>query len=864
MDLLERDQIVDDLTAILRSAGSGQGRLVFLGGEAGIGKSSVVHRLAAECRPFARVITGACDPVSTPPPLAPIQELALVSDGPLAEALANRADAIDVPRALLQELTGSRPVLAVIEDAHWADTATLDLLRYVGRRISQARGLLICTYRDEVINQTHPLRTVLGDLATAAHVSRMRVEPLSLDAVRALAEDSPVDPRHLHRVTGGNSFYVTEVIASGGAGVPATVQDAVLARAARLSDEARSALVVAACVGFEVEPWLLQRVAGCGDAIVAELVASGMLVRDGVALRFRHELTRQAILGTPAPEGIRDIHQDILAELAARPEVDRYLARLAHHAEMAEDTEAVIEYAWRAAEQAKSSGSHREEAAQYARTLRFAGNLDPDRRAILLEAHAAAHMVIDKWESAIASRTEALEYWRLTDDQVKIGENLYLLGPAYCAAGQHQDFRGSALEALAVLESSGDTLRLARACVNLAGVHMLSREIDEAVAIGERAIALATEAGDPATLAHALNYTGTARLVNRRPNGREMLEQSLQMAIAHNLPERIAHAYTNLGSGLGELRDYTAAAEYLDLGIAYASEFDLDNLRWYMEAWRATVLFYRGNWADATEEAIRILDERSISAISRIAALHVLGRVRARRGDPDVMPALDEALRLALGSEELQRLGPVRAARAEAAWFRGDLAQAADEARSVLDHAIVIGDRWLIGELVYWLWRSGQAVPVPDLAAEPFALEIAGDWAGAARAWEAIGSPYEQYRAMAASDDPEVLRQAWIGLDRLGARPTANQIADRLRQAGTAPVPRGPRRTTRTNPAELTARELDVLLAACSGLSNAGIADRLFLSRKTVEHHLTSVFTKLRVSNRQQAQERARDLNLVS
>src|SRR5690606_39144908 len=128
--------------------------------------------------------------------------------------------------------------------------------------------------------------------------------------------------------------------------------------------------------------------------------------------------------------------------------------------EQAEDAGAVLEFAWRAAEQARSSFSHREAAAQYARVLRFAGNLDPDRRIELLEAHAAAHMLIDKWEIAIASRTEALEHHRRTAAKSKIGENLYLLGPSYCAAGQHQAFRGSALEALAVLESSGDTLRL--------------------------------------------------------------------------------------------------------------------------------------------------------------------------------------------------------------------------------------------------------------------------------------------------------------------------------------------------------------------------------------------------------------------
>jgi DNA-binding CsgD family transcriptional regulator len=239
--------------------------------------------------------------------------------------------------------------------------------------------------------------------------------------------------------------------------------------------------------------------------------------------------------------------------------------------------------------------------------------------------------------------------------------------------------------------------------------------------------------------------------------------------------------------------------------------------------------------------------------VSRIPALGTLGRIRARRGDPEVWPVLDEALELASRTNELQRIGPTRAARAEAAWLAGDRERTIIEANAEFERAARLNEQWLVGEFAYWLWKVGELSTPPENAIAPYALQISGDWAAAAERWDAIGCPYEAARARAESGDEAALRLAWSGFDQLGARPEMVGLSRRLRDLGARNLPRGPRPTTRSNSALLTTRELEVLGKMQHGLSNAEIAEQLYLSRKTVEHHISSILAKLGVSSRQKA-----------
>jgi predicted ATPase len=210
-------------------------------------------RYRGACRD--RLVLGACDGLFIPRPLGPLFDITSTLGGELLELC--RADA---PRdalfsALLRQVSapGALHVL-VMEDVHWADETTIDLLRFLGRRIRDAAVLVLATYRDEGVTVTDPLRIALGDLATQRSVRRINLPLLSADAVALLADGSGLDPAALYRLTGGNPLHASEVVQAGMRGarceVPATARDAVLARAMRLGSDSRAVLDAAALIGL--------------------------------------------------------------------------------------------------------------------------------------------------------------------------------------------------------------------------------------------------------------------------------------------------------------------------------------------------------------------------------------------------------------------------------------------------------------------------------------------------------------------------------------------------------------------------------------------------------------------------------------
>ncbi|MCP9488207.1 MAG: AAA family ATPase [Gaiellaceae bacterium MAG52_C11] len=198
----------------------------------------------------------------TPRPLGPLADIAAETGGDLEELVETGARPHQVLRALLEELRGSRPALLVFEDVHWADEATLDVLRLLARRVATVPTLVLATWRDDELDRAHPLRILVGELASAPAVSRVSLPPLTIEAVRTLSAPHPVDADELHRVTGGNPFFVTEVLTAEGAALPESVRDAVLARVSRLTTAARRLVDAVALVPPRVEPWLLEEIGG--------------------------------------------------------------------------------------------------------------------------------------------------------------------------------------------------------------------------------------------------------------------------------------------------------------------------------------------------------------------------------------------------------------------------------------------------------------------------------------------------------------------------------------------------------------------------------------------------------------------------
>jgi DNA-binding CsgD family transcriptional regulator len=867
MHLLERESHLDQLEAHLRLAGAGCGRMVFLGGEAGVGKTSLVEALGQHAGDAARFLWKSCDALSTPGPFGSLHDVAPALGLRIDRETAGRDGRDRVFRAALTALANRpEPTVIIGEDAHWADGATLDFLRFLARRIGDIRVLIIVTYRDDELGATHPLRRLLGDLATAPTVHRLHVPPLSAAAVQVLAEGSGRDPAALHRLTGGNPFFLTEVLASEGETVPDSVEDAVLARASRLSPEARAFLDVSATIASAIYPELLQTVAGPILDQADECVALGLLRATDDGLAFRHELTRKAILAAIAPPRRQLLHARVLAALRNAPPAERDLALLAHHAEEAGDREATLEFAIAAAAQAAALHAHREEAAQYARALRVAGHVPAAERARLLEKRSAACYLSDQVEEAIAARREALAIWRELGDRRQEGQNLRWLSRLCWVEGYGAEAEAAATAALDALESLPPGPELAMAYSNLAQLRMTADDLDGTLLWGERAIALAEQLGETETLIHALANVGAARTHPEDPRGEDELTRSLNLSLEHGYVEHAVRALTNLAwAALWSMR-LDETTRRLTTAIAYATEHDLDSYRHYLLATRATVAYRQGDW-DAAEAGTRwLLQQPALSTNPRIIALTTLGQVATQRDHPEAAALLDEARALAERAAQLIRRQPVCAARAEAALLRGDRDQARAEAEAVRDLVFARGNRWQRGEIAWLLWQAGERdIPTDDLAA-PYTHLIAGDFIAAADAWRELGCPYAEASALAQSDDPAPVRRALATFESLAAKPAMNHAVQRLRELGVRDVPplrRGPRASTRANPAGLTRRETEVLGLLASGLRNTEIAERLYLTPKTVGHHVSAIYAKLGVATRTEAARIAFQLGIT-
>ncbi|ELP67558.1 ATP-binding protein [Streptomyces turgidiscabies] len=821
MALLEREHWLD---ALRRCPA---GRVVLVSGEAGIGKTALVR---AFCAGLTRpVLWGSCDALRTPQPLGPLHDIARQVTGELAAAMASESPRHAMFSAFLDQLT-VREAVAVVEDAHWADEATLDLLMFAVRRISSTRGLLVITYRDDEVGSDHPLRAVLGALATDRGVLRVRLSPLSAAAVATLVGPNGPDAAELHARAGGNPFFVTEVLADPDHRVPETVRDAVLARAAGLGPAERDALnSVAVFPGYAPAP-LVQAprsaVDGCVDA--------GMLVRDGTRILFRHELARLAVEESIASARRTELHEHALAALT-RSGSDP--ARLVYHAEEAGDAAAVLVHAGAAARRATAVGAHRQAADHYAQALRFADGISPRHHAELLERHGEACAHAGRSAAAVVSSRQAIERWRAEGDQEREAALM-----AYCSyylwnQGRNVEAHAMVRQALALAEGLPEGPGLVAAYTWSAYLLMLARDVPGAVRTGNRAAVLAERFGEQTLLARALNAVGSALWSTEPDLAEQTMLRSLGAARTACDDGAVGSAMVNLGSAAGEVRRYDLAEHWLNEAMTWCSDRDLDDVRSYATAWLARCLWERGQWS-AAEALVEEVGATECTP-SRIVALTVLGRLRTRRGEPGAAEILDEAWSLAERTGDLQRLWPVAAGRAELARLSGQ--QADSHLPEAYELAVRLGIGWAIGELGQWLEpEPGEVHPA---AAAPYRMNPVE----AARAWDELGCPYES--AMALAQSPDHLREALRGFEALGARPAADQVARRMRDLGL----RTPRRSTLAHPDGLTAREADVLGLLRDGLRNSEIADRLRIAEKTAGHHVSSILAKLGVRTRQEA-----------
>ena len=857
--LLERQVELQVLSTAVERAGTGRGSAVLVPGEAGIGKTSLVHAFLSATAGRARVLAGACEDLLTPRALGPLRDAARsAADGPLAAALSPRADPDLVFAAVSEELASPpSPAILVIEDAHWADGATLDVLRYLGPRVQNLPAVLLMTYRDDALARDHPLRGLLGVLGSTA-ATRLRLTRLTSDAVREMAASTDIDPGELFRLTGGNPFFVTEVLANPCEIVPPTVVDAVLARVRSLSPPAQAALDRLAVIPSGAEVDLLRVLVG-DLAPVAEPERTGVVELRGDIVAFRHELARRAVAES-LPASVRlELNADVLRALLTRPDRDPF--RVLHHAVEAGDDDAVITHGIAAGREATRVGAHPQAAACYAQVLARGHQLSTAERAALGEAYAWALSNSNQLHFAAAAAATAAELWQQDGNDRRLVRALVTLSRQQWLTERPVAARRSVERALELARPLGDSYQNALATLGLGGLLVIIDREEDGLPYLNEALDIADRAGEASVAALCRNYRGSALLQLGDLSGCDDLLRSMAQATDLGNHEYVMRAYYNLIEGLWRLGEYREALGYIEQGENFGRDTDFRVYGYMFAARRCRLALMRGQWVEAEAGLRDLLDGQDDPGMIGRETVPILARVLVRQGSADAPEWLALAARHAAGADVLEWLVPTGLAHIEHAWLTGDHAQAGPYPELLLERTDRPGTFMWRGELLVYLRRLGYpAGPFPGCP-EPYASALRGDWRSAAEAWLSEGDPYEHAVELAESGQIEPTVKALTVLEGLGAKPAVAIVRSRLRGLGVARLPRRPQPGTLTNPAGLTDRQLEILRLVATGLSNAEIAQRLVVSPRTVDHHVSAILGKLGVRTRREAAARAAELD---
>lgn len=864
MGLIEREGFLNLLQTKFSIVAEGEGHCVFVSGEAGIGKTSLVKEFCKGLKKEHKVFQGTCDALFTPRLLAPLYDIALQLRSDLFQNNNDAADRAGLFSRFFHELSIQKEASVIVfEDIHWADEATLDFIKFFVRRIAQSRCLFILTYRDDEINPGHPLRNVLGDLSPDTF-SRIQLTPLSREAVYKLAEKKGYDAENVYNISGGNPFYVNEILASYSPGVPDNIKNSILSVYDRQDEGTKNAWQICSILPGGLEINRFAKIKSLWDQEMDHCFALNIIIIKNGRVIFKHELYRRTIEGSLSPFKRIALNKKILDLFLTSFEEEGAIEQIIHYAKNANENKLVVKYAPIAARQAASVGAHIEASKLFLTAIEYSEGNDMNQLVEFYEAYAYECYLTNQIEAAIIYQGKALKIWQEKNQIEQAGNSLRFLSRLWWFDGNREKGEKYGIQAVEVLQSQPPSKAKAMAFSNMSQLKMLSEETAECVQWGSLALEMAKEINDDETLCHALNNVGSVqwRVPSSKENGKKNLTESLDIALKNSFHEHAARAYSNIISNSLALKEYDLSRQFLQDGINYCEERNLDSSKNYKLYLKSRILLETGDWSQAASIAENLLANPSLLGTVKISALAVLTAIKIRRGEPNALPLLMEAKTLAFKTKEHQRIIPLVISLLEYEWLAGKKVITEEELKLCLGLVQMNGSIPLNSEFDFWLQKARKQRTGLSLLYEPYKLLRAGKINAAVSFWEKKGCPFEKAFVLFEGNEYDK-KNALLIFQQLGANPVCEKIKMEMRADGIKKIPRGLRESTKANPAQLTNRELDVLQLLQKGVQNKEVAGVLFISPKTVDHHISNILFKLDVNSRSKAVAEAVRLGIL-
>ncbi len=855
MELIERESFLHLLQTQFSKVAGGEGHCVFVSGEAGIGKTSLVKTFCRLQGDDCIVYQGACDALFTPRPLAPLYDIIWQVNKELWPATQTIEQRTALFATFFRELKSqNKRNIILFEDIHWADEATLDFIKFFARRITQLPCLFVLTYRDDETPFYSSLRNLYGQLPPDSF-TRLQLTPFSKEAVTAMAGKKGYNAEDVYLISGGNPFYVNEILASYSPGVPENIKDSILAVYDRLEEGTKHAWQICSVIPEGLEINRFAKIKSSWDEEMDHCFALKIIIIKNDRVVFKHELYRRTIEGSLSPFKRIALNKMMLDLFLTSFEDEGDIERIVHYAKNANENGLVIKYASVAAKQAASVGAHTEAAKLYLTAIDYYQGVDEDLLLQLYEGYAFESYLTNKVKDAIIYTAKSLKFLEKRGDSEKLAKCLCFLAWLCWIDDDLKKAEEFTRQAIEVLKDKPVSHSKAAAYSLLSQLKMMSDLSEECIFWGEKAIAMAKDLLDKGLLSYALGNVGAVkiRVPAWQQEGLSLLQQSLEIGLENSYHEYTGMAYINLAYNSVIIKDYPSAKSALDTGIHFCEENNLYLSGNYLLIVKARFYLETGNWTAAYNIAAPLAGDDKQLKIITIYALSILASIEMRRGDPAaIISRLTKATSYAFETTEPQRIITVLSAFLEYEWIMGE--HLIDD--ELLKNAIQIiqnrGNIYGNSEFLFWMQRArGQSLLLKEVF-QGYDISSPAKAKKAASLWKNAGCPYNEALALSAGTEDDK-REAIGILQGLGADAVVQTIKAEMRSAGMKSIPRGMRKSTLSNAALLTGRELDVLQLLKEGLQNKEIAGKLFIAPKTVDHHISSILFKLDVTSRAKA-----------